>query len=95
MHSVHLQPDVRIDELFSFDLFSINRDRGLAIRDKRGDVQELADVSIACRAPITTANFSINGYLWTVQYNKIDKERREVFIKKSDNEVGHVLSYIC
>ena len=51
-------------------------------------MQELADVSIACRAPITTANFSINGYLWTVQYNKIGKERRDVFIKKSDNEVG-------
>ena len=35
--------------------------RGLAIRDARGDLHELADVSIACRAPLSNASYSVWG----------------------------------
>ena len=40
--------------------------RGLAIRDAKGDLHELADISLACRAPLSTANLSVKGFLWTV-----------------------------
>ena len=59
--------------------------RGLAIRDAKGDLHDLADISIACRAPLSTANFSVKGFLWTVQYNKLGGERRDVFIEKVKN----------
>ena len=40
--------------------------RGLAIRDAKGDLHELADISLACRAPLSTAKLSVKGFLWTV-----------------------------
>ena len=59
--------------------------RGLAIRDAKGDVHELADVSLACRAPLSNSNFTVKGFLWTIQFNKLNGVRRDVFIEKSKN----------
>ena len=59
--------------------------RGLCIRDAKGDLHELADISVACRAPLSTANFSVKGFLWTVQFNKLGGKRQDVFIEKSKN----------
>ena len=59
--------------------------RGLAIRDAKGDLHELADISLACRAPLSTANFSVKGFLWTLQYNKLGGKRHDVFIEKTKN----------
>ena len=63
------------------------RGRGLTIRDARGDLHELADISIACRAPLSNASYTVCGYLWTVQFNKLGGERRDIFIEKSKNQV--------
>ena len=43
-------------------------------------------IYLTCRAPLTSANYTTKGYLWTVQFNKLGGERRDVFIEKSKNQ---------
>ena len=43
---------------------------GLAVKNARGDVVELADVSVACCNPISTANLSLKGYMWKVSFKE-------------------------
>ena len=56
---------------------------GLAIRNPAGDLEELADISLACRHAISTANLSLKGYIWDVKWNRQSSVVKSVFVKKT------------
>ena len=61
------------------------RDRGLAVKNAKGEIVELADISLICRNPISTHDLKLKGYLWLVQYNRKNKIQKSVFIEKKAN----------
>ena len=56
---------------------------GLAIRAPSGDIEELADISLACRHPISTHNLGLKGYLWDIKYHHHNSTVKSVFVKKN------------
>ena len=40
---------------------------GLSIRDKNGDLHVLSSISIACEAFLATSNLNLNGYVFLVR----------------------------
>ena len=60
-----------------------NQGTGLAIRSPTGDIEDLADISLACRHAISTSNLALKGYIWSVKYNQHQGIVKSVFVKKS------------
>ena len=56
---------------------------GLVIRSPAGDIEELADISLACRHAISTANLGLKGYIWDVKYHHHNSVIKTVFVKKA------------